>query len=160
MQQPAAWKRRHTVSRSLITKIKTPLENSKGVNLRGTTLFRRKACLITRFDGRTRSCLPIDSPAPRPCSVPFPAPPHTCRGSLTGCRNLLFSSPLFMDCKNHYSLIYHILSTIKLSSGVIRRRCTMPVHTTPASICRSLRHVEAGGTGRPSAWQDTPVLSG
>ena len=93
----------------LLSKKKTPLENSKGVNLRGTTLFFVNAQVTAlqfpqpvarpilfpthgaknkddskRVNGRTRDWLPIDSPAPGPCSAFLTVPTHTKRGSLTG----------------------------------------------------------------------------
>ena len=37
-----------------------------------------------RFNGRTRACLPIGTPAPGPCSAVFPVPISTKQGSLTG----------------------------------------------------------------------------
>ena len=47
-----------------------------------------------RFNGRTRGCLPIDTPAPRPCSADPDPPHHTNRGSLKGFACVLFSSQL------------------------------------------------------------------
>ena len=44
--------------------------------------------------GRTRDSLPIENPAPRPCSAVFAVPTHTCLGSLTGYPDVLFSSSL------------------------------------------------------------------
>ena len=37
-----------------------------------------------RFNGRTRACLPIGTPAPGPCSAYFSVPISTKQGSLTG----------------------------------------------------------------------------
>ena len=48
----------------------------------------------TRNNGRTRGSLPIENPAPRPCSASLTVPTHTFLGSLTGCRSVLFSSLL------------------------------------------------------------------
>ena len=48
-----------------------------------------------RFNGRTRACLPIGTPAPGPCSAVFPVPISTKQGSLTGYLSLLFPSQPF-----------------------------------------------------------------
>ena len=47
-----------------------------------------------RFNGRTRGCLPIDTPAPRPCSADPDLSHHTNRDSLKGFACVLFSSSL------------------------------------------------------------------
>ena len=45
-----------------------------------------------RFNGRTRGCLPVDNPAPRPCSPVSLVPISTNQGSLTVFRRILFFS--------------------------------------------------------------------
>ena len=50
-----------------------------------------------RCDGRARRCLPIDTPAPRPCSAFLSVPLSSTRGSLDGHPSLLFSSSHFFD---------------------------------------------------------------
>ena len=64
----------------------------------------------TRNNGRTRDPLPIEDPAPRPCSTSFSVPTHTFLGSLTGFQSVLFSSPLFTYL-SHYSPKQPDLST-------------------------------------------------
>ena len=41
-----------------------------------------------RFNGRTRACLPIGTPAPGPCSASVSVPILTKQGSLTGSMTL------------------------------------------------------------------------
>ena len=69
----------------------------------GNLLPQDTACASTRFNGRTRGCLPIDTPAPRPCSAVPDLPHHTNRGSLKGFACVLFSSQLFSNIRLHYT---------------------------------------------------------
>ena len=82
------------------------------VNNRVTTLIHNHLAMIAlrsantplRVNGRTRECLPIDIPAPRPCSAYLSVPPHTNRGSLNGIHmlTLLFAAFAvdYLDCPN------------------------------------------------------------
>ena len=80
----------------------------------GNLLPQDTACASTRFNGRTRGCLPIDIPAPRPCSAVPDLPHHTNRGSLKGFACVLFSSSLFPNIPAHYTDKRPHLSTFKL----------------------------------------------
>ena len=67
----------------------------------------------TRFNGRTRDSLPIDSPAPRPCSANPACPLAPPGNSLKGIACLLFSSQLLSTIHGHYSPKVVHLSTVK-----------------------------------------------
>ena len=68
-----------------------------------------------RFNGRTRGCLPIDTPAPRPCSADPDPPHHTNRGSLNGFACVLFSSQLLQ--------IYELI--IQSKNPIVNRQITI-----------------------------------
>ena len=72
-----------TIHSSLFTKNKTPLGKPKGVEFTRYHLVRRQCLPQRRFNGRTRDCLPVGNPAPRPCSSVFFVPALTLPGSLT-----------------------------------------------------------------------------
>ena len=80
----------------------------------GVAISIEKRGASRRFNGRTRGCLPIDTPAPRPCSADPDLPHHTNRGSLKGFACLLFSSQLLSTIHGHYSLKGLCLSTFKM----------------------------------------------
>ena len=62
---------------------------TKAIRLCGGPIWERKISDDSlRFNGRTRVCLPIDTPAPGPCSAAFPVPILTKQGSLTGSAQL------------------------------------------------------------------------
>ena len=67
-----------------------------------------------RFNGRTRGCLPIDTPAPRPCSAEPDLSHHTTRDSLKGFACVLFSSQLFSNIRCPLYRQKTPLSTAKL----------------------------------------------
>ena len=102
---------------------KSPLKNSRTTKIDAVPPCFSKSELSlqsvpistqARFNGRTRDGLPIDHPAPRPCSADPDLPPHTNRGSLKGFACLLFSSQLLSTIHGHYSLKVLDLSTFKM----------------------------------------------
>ena len=81
-----------------------------------------------RFNGRTRGCLPIGTPAPRPCSADPDPPHHTNRGSLKGFACVLFSSQLLQ--------IYDLI--IQSKNPIVNRKIIVypSVWTVGADIIR------------------------
>ena len=129
--------------------------------LRGTTLIRRRGQSLRhgyavpppftqgrqsaspRNNGRTRACLPIDIPTPRPCSPAFSIPLSTNRGSLNRYLRVLFCS-LSFTYPWYYTPIYLYLSRERIrmqsvkckvqSDGIARRRyilisSALPIHS-------------------------------
>ena len=87
-----------------------------------------------RFNGRTRACLPIDTPAPGPCSAVFPVPIHTKQGSLTDSEMLTLPITAFIHCTAHYSLKYSRLSILNYESFRVSHRATATAVTPPTSF--------------------------
>ena len=56
---------------------------NQSADWRGNLPRQSHGCALKRDNGRTRGCLPVDTPAPRPCSAPSVVPAHTLPGSLT-----------------------------------------------------------------------------
>ena len=97
----------------------------------------RKTAPQERSNGRTRACLPIDTPAPGPCSAAFPVPIPTKQGSLTGSVPLTLPFTAFIQYTAHYSHKQCCLSTgndanFSLSGGRGRR----PTRACLAGRCR------------------------
>ena len=99
-----------------------------------------------RDNGRTRGCLPVGTPAPRPCSADPDLPHHTNRGSLKGFACLLFSSQLLSTIHGHYSLKVVHLSTVKFQFVA---PSTLLCHCEPV---RTLAW-QSPGTMSVPAWQ-------
>ena len=78
-----------------------------------------------RFNGRTRGCLPIDTPAPRPCSADPDPPHHTNRGSLKGFACVLFSSQLLQ--------IYDLI--IQSKNPIVNRKMHIIIRNTSENRC-------------------------
>ena len=62
----------------------------------GPQSFGKRTDDSSRNNGRTRECLLIDTPAPRPCSAASAVPTLTKQGSLNVSASILFSSSLFL----------------------------------------------------------------
>ena len=83
-------------------------------------LGRRIKTTLRRNNGRTRELLPIEAPAPGPCSSAFSVPTLTKRGSLTGQSQITLPFAAFLKYLSHYSPKYPYLSTQKVNYRIIR----------------------------------------